>query len=106
MQPSVWVRKPPALSGIFEFGIRYECAGIRYEHSNCDWNRHRIGRKFRIRAAEGSGSTDSGRNIEDDEMVVKKSGIGSVISRDYIGKMQEMIISSPPGVFLVNISCS
>lgn len=100
-QPYVWVRKPPALSGVSQLGIGYECAGIGYGRLSCIWNRHRIGRKFLIKSAEGSGSTDSGRNVEDDEILVK-SGTGGVASKDYIGKMQEMIISSPAGVFLMN----
>ncbi|XP_022135712.1 protein MULTIPLE CHLOROPLAST DIVISION SITE 1 [Momordica charantia] len=96
-QPSVSVRKPPALSGIFG----YECTGISYRHLNCNWNRHRMGCKFLIRAAEGSASSDSGQNVEEDEMVVK-TGTGSVASKDYIGKMQEMINSSPAGIFLMS----
>ncbi|KAG6591203.1 Protein MULTIPLE CHLOROPLAST DIVISION SITE 1, partial [Cucurbita argyrosperma subsp. sororia] len=100
-QPYVWVRKPLVLSGLSELGIGYKCAGIRYGHLNINRNRHRIGRRFLINSAEGSGSTDSGRNVEDDEIMVK-SGTGGVASRDYKGKLQEMIYSSPPGVFLMN----
>ncbi|XP_022981311.1 protein MULTIPLE CHLOROPLAST DIVISION SITE 1 [Cucurbita maxima] len=98
-QPSVWARKPPALSGIFELGIGYKCTGIRYEHLN--WNRHGMDRKSLIRASWGSGSTDSGRNVEDDEIVVK-SGTVAVASKDFIGKMKEMTSSSPLGVFVMN----
>lgn len=72
---------------------------------NCNRNRRRFGCKFLIRAAEGPGSTDSGRNVEDDKMLVVNSGTGGLASKDYIGKMREMISSSPPGVFLVNIYC-
>ena len=101
VQPYVWVRKPLVLSGLSELGIGYKCAGIRYGHLNINRNRHRIGRRFLINSAEGSGSTDSGRNVEDDEIMVK-SGTGGVASRDFKGKLQEMIYSSPPGVFLVS----
>lgn len=64
-----------------------------------------MGCKFLIRAAEGSASSDSGQNVEDDEMVVK-TGTVAVAPKDYIGKMQEMINSSPAGIFVVNLSCS
>lgn len=101
-QPSVWVRKPPLLSGVIELRIAYDCGGIRYGHLNCNRNRRRFGCKFLIRAAEGPGSTDSGRNVEDDKMLVVNSGTGGLASKDYIGKMREMISSSPPGVFLMN----
>lgn len=98
VQPSVWARKPPALSGIFELGIGYKCTSIRYEHFN--WNRHGMGRKSLIRASWGSGSTDSGRNVEGDEIVVKSTSV-AVASKDFIGKMKEMTSSSPLGVFVV-----
>ncbi|KAA0064660.1 protein MULTIPLE CHLOROPLAST DIVISION SITE 1 [Cucumis melo var. makuwa] len=100
-QPYVWVRKPPALSVISQLGLGSKWDGIRYGHLNCNSNRSRIGGKFVIKSAEGSGSTDSGRNVEGEEIVVK-SGTGGVASKDYIGKMQELIALSPPGVFLMN----
>lgn len=102
MQPYVWVRKPPALSAISQLGIGSKWDGIRYGHLNCNSDRSRIGGNFVVKSGEGSASTDSGGNVEGDEIVLK-SGTGSVASEDYIGKMQEMIISSPPGVFLVRL---